>query len=126
MADSSLSISDQSGVHVVGFRDNSILDVLTIQKIGRELYELVEKDGKLKIVLDFENVRFLSSQALGVLLTLKRKADKAGAAVVLARLRPELARVFKITNLDKMFAFFDSQDAALAHFGVQPAREEKK
>lgn len=126
MAESSLSIVDQSGVHVVGFRDNSILDVLTIQKIGRELYELVEKDGKLKVVLDFDNVRFLSSQALGVLLTLKRKADKAGASVVLARLRPELARVFKITNLDKMFKFFDTQDAALAHFGVQPAGEGKK
>ena len=46
MAESSLKIDETDGVTVVGFKDASILDVLTIQKIGRELYELIEKKGK--------------------------------------------------------------------------------
>ena len=104
---SSLRLSEADGITTVGFRDASILDVLTIQKIGKELYDVVETNGKKKVILDFGDVRFLSSQALGVLLTLRRKADKAGAKVVLARIRPELARVFKITNLDKLFDFHD-------------------
>ena len=121
MAESSLKIDETDGVTVVGFKDASILDVLTIQKIGRELYELVEQKGKRSLVLDFCEVRFLSSQALGVLLTLRRKADKAQAKVVLCRIRPDLARVFHITNLDKMFEFFDATADALAHFGVTPS-----
>jgi anti-sigma B factor antagonist len=109
---SSLKVQQDEGVTTVGFRDASILDVLTIQKIGNELYNIVETDGAKKVLLDFGDVRFLSSQALGVLLTLRRKADKAGAKVVLARIRPELARVFKITNLDRLFEFFDTTEKA--------------
>lgn len=114
---SSLRIDEQDGLSIVSFRDAAILDVVTIQKIGRELYELIENDGRRKVLLDFVDVRFLSSQALGVLLTLRRKADKAGSKVVLARVRPELARVFKITNLDKLFQFFDDVEKAKAALG---------
>ncbi|GMU82001.1 MAG: STAS domain-containing protein [Phycisphaerales bacterium] len=114
MADeSSLSVQENEGVTVVGFREAAILDVVTIQRIGKELYALVETGGKKRIVLDFGDVRFLSSQALGVLLNLRRKADKAGAKVALARIRAELARVFKLTNLDKLFEFFDDTGKAV-------------
>jgi anti-sigma B factor antagonist len=108
-----LRIEHQPQVTVVGFRDASILDMLTIQRVGKELYEIVDAPRPKNLILDFAEVRFLSSQALGVLLTLKRKAEKAGIKVALAAIRPELARVFKITNLDKLFEFFDDRAAAL-------------
>ncbi|MFN0135290.1 MAG: STAS domain-containing protein [Phycisphaerae bacterium] len=111
---SALKFEDVAGVCVVGFRDASILDALTIQRIGKELYDLVEAQAKKKVVLDFGDVRFLSSQALGVLLTLRKKADKEKATICLARIRPELARVFKITQLDQLFKFHDSRDHAIA------------
>lgn len=111
---SSLKVTETDGVARVGFREASILDVLTIQKIGRELYALVEEQQRRKVVLDFADVRFLSSQALGVLVTLRRKADKAGADVCLAAVRPELKKVFEITNLHKMFKFYPSGDEAVA------------
>jgi anti-sigma B factor antagonist len=111
-----LTIKESQGVTVVSFRDASILDTVTTQRIGRELYRVVENAEKRQVVLDFASVRFLSSQALGVLLTLRRKADKAGVDVVLAGIRPELVRVFEITNLDKLFGFFDSTDDAIASF----------
>jgi anti-anti-sigma factor len=114
----SLKISDQGGVTVIGFKESGILDAATIQRIGRELYEVVEKQGRKQIILDFSNVRFLSSQALGVLLTFRRKADSAQAKVALAALRPELRRVFSVTNLDKLFTFHETKEAALAAFGV--------
>jgi len=112
------------GVTVVGFKDVSILDVVTIQNIGRELYGLVEEREKRKLVLDFSDVRFLSSQALGVLLTLRRKADQAQTEIVLCGIRKELTRVFEITNLNRLFAFFEVLEQALAHFGVSPPSEE--
>lgn len=123
MPEPSLNITDTEGVTVVGFQDNAILDTLTIQRLGHELYTLAEEPRSQQLLIDFHNIRFLSSQALGVLLTLRRKADKSGVEVVFARLRPELVRVFQITNLDKMFRFFDSHEEALAHFGVKPQEE---
>lgn len=123
MSDSTLRLDQFGEVTLVTFKDNSILDIASIQRIGRDLYELVESSEGKRIVLNFQNVRFLSSQALGVLLTLRRKAEKTKADVILAELRPELARVFKITNLDKMFKFFDGKAAALKHFGVDMPEE---
>ncbi|TWT42144.1 Anti-sigma-B factor antagonist [Phycisphaerae bacterium RAS1] len=110
----SLMVTEQEGVTLVRFRDNSILDNDTIQRIGRELGELVDS-GVQRMALDFRDVRFLSSQALGVLTTLRSRAEKAQARVVLAALRPEIVRVFKITNFAKMFSFFEDADAAVRH-----------
>lgn len=114
----SLILTQEGDITVASFRDASILDAVTIQRIGRELYALVEEDGSRRIILDFADVRFLSSQALGVLLTLRRKADQAKAEVFLAGIRDELARVFKMTNLDKLFQFYEDRTAALAKLGA--------
>lgn len=110
----SLRIEESRGVALVSFRDVPMLDTTTTQRIGRELYALVEAPTNRKVVLDFEDVRFLASQALGALLTLRRKADKADVRVAIARIRPELVRVFEITNLDKLFTFFETTDDAIA------------
>lgn len=123
MSESSFRLDEIQDVTLVTFKDNSILDVASIQRIGRELYELAESGAEKKLILNFQAVRFLSSQALGVLLTLRRKAEKTAVQIVLAELRPELARVFKITNLDKMFRFFDTKVDAFKHFGVEAPPE---
>ena len=111
---SGLKITETEGVTLVAFRDASILDAITTQGIGRQLYELVESGNHPKVVLDFANVRFLSSQTLCVLLTLRRKADKAQVKIAVACIRPELHRVFEITNLDKLFGFFETTEDAIA------------
>ena len=108
-----LHVTETDGVTVVSFANASILDVVTIQKVGGDLYKIIEDDGKRKVVLDFAEVRFLSSQALGVMLTLRRKAEKATATIAVSGLRPELARVFEITNLDKLFEFYPSSAEAI-------------
>ena len=105
-------------VTVVGFTASAILDTLHIQQIGDELYGLVDKNAGGRIVLNFAEVKFLSSQALGVLLTMRRKAEQAKTTVVIAGLRKELQKVFKITNLEKLFTFHKTKDDALEAFGV--------
>jgi anti-anti-sigma factor len=102
------------GVTVASFKGEATLDSVTTQRIGREFYAIVESGDTDKVVLDFANLQFLSSQALGVLLTLRRKAEKAGVKVAIACIRPELVRVFEITNLSTMFGFYDSVDEAAA------------
>lgn len=113
-----LLIQSVRDVTVVNFSDASILDTQQVQDIGEELYALVDKYARRKVVLDFEKVRFLSSSALGVLITLRKKADQIKGKVVLCNLRDEIRKVFKITNLDRMFEFYDSEEKALGTFGV--------
>lgn len=118
MADSHLLVEDYAGVTLVKFQDSSLLETNVIDRIGRELYALADEHDKPKLVLDFSNVKFLASHTLGVLLTLRKKSLAVSGSLVLCGLRKDLMQVFLITNLDKVFEFFDDDTAALGHFRV--------
>lgn len=116
----SLSVVDTDGVSVVNIPNGCMLDGEAIQAVGTKLFDLIDKDAKKKLLLDFADIRFMSSQVLGVLLTLRRKAEQGGATIVLTGIRAQLMRVFEITNLDTMFNFFDSREEGMAHFACEP------
>ncbi|MBN1491478.1 MAG: STAS domain-containing protein [Phycisphaerae bacterium] len=108
-------------VTIVDFRDSSILDTVQIEQIGQQLFKLVDEQARKKLVLDFETVRFLSSSALGMLITLRQKSQAIKGTMVLCNLRANLMEVFQITNLHKLFTFATDEKAALATFGVTTA-----
>lgn len=112
---SGLSVQQADGVTVLSF-GGATLDMAAIRELAAGLYEAVEHAAGGRAVLDFKNIRFLSSQALGVLLTLRRKADAAGVKVALAYVRPELRRVFAVTNLETLFKFHATCEEAIAAF----------
>ncbi len=68
-----LDIEQIGEVTVAKFVDKKILDENNIQMIGNQLFGLVEEDGRKKIVLDFTAVEYLSSAALGKLITMDKK-----------------------------------------------------
>ena len=113
-----LNIQTFKDATVVNFGATTILDTSLIERIGQELYKLVEVLDKRKIVLDFAEVKFLSSSALGMLLNLRSKAASAKGQVVICGLRDDLHKVFKITRLDKLFEFFETEEKALNAFGI--------
>jgi len=109
-----ISVSEVGDVTVVQFVDRKILDESNIQDLGRELFHLVEEDGCKKVVLNFSNVEFLSSAALGKLITLDKKSKKAGGSLKFSNIRPEIYEVFAITRLNKLFAIYDEEADAVA------------
>lgn len=115
---SNLFVQTIKTVTVVNFGDATILDSLHIERIGQELYELVDRFDRRRIVLDFSGVRFLSSQALAVLLTLRRKLEAVKGKVVICGLRPDLREIFRITKLEKIFEFQPDEERALNIFGI--------
>ena len=110
-----IDVSDVGEVSVVQFRDRKILDESNIQEMGRELFELVEQK-RAKILLNFMNVEFLSSAALGKLITLDKKMKAAKGQLKLSNIRPEIYEVFAITRLNKLFDIHDDEADALATF----------
>ncbi|MDZ4656435.1 MAG: STAS domain-containing protein [Bythopirellula sp.] len=109
-----LEVAESAQVSVVKFKDQKIIDPEAIQELGDELFTLVEKDNRQKIVLNFANVEFLSSAALGKLITFEKKTKKNGAKLILSNIAPEIFQVFAITNLDKLFTIKDNEADALA------------
>ena len=68
-----LEVSEVGDVTVVRFVDRKILDEASIQELGQELFMLVETEKRKKLLLNFAKVDFLSSAALGKLITLDKK-----------------------------------------------------
>jgi anti-sigma B factor antagonist len=83
--------------------------------MGRELFGLVDQN-RIQILLNFMNVEFLSSAALGKLITLDKKIKTAKGQLKLSNIRPEIYEVFAITRLNKLFDIHDDEADALATF----------
>ena len=111
-----LHVSEVGDVTVVRFIDRKILDEANIQELGQELFDLVEQDGRSKILLNFSSVEFLSSAALGKLITLDKKAKAHQGTLKLSNIRPEIYEVFAITRLNKLFDIKEDEADALAAF----------
>lgn len=101
------------GATVARFNDKKILDESNIQLIGDQLFSLVDDDGRNKIVLDFTNVDYLSSAALGKLITLDKKVKAAQGQLRLCCIHPDIYEVFEITRLNKIFDIRADLDEAL-------------
>ena len=67
-----LEVEHIGDVTVVNFVDRKILDEQNIQIIGEQLFSLVDEENWRKILLNFSNVEYLSSAALGKLITVRR------------------------------------------------------
>jgi anti-sigma B factor antagonist len=98
-----IDVSKVGDVTVVKFVDRKILEETGIQELGTELFSLIEHDNRRSILLNFDNVDFLSSAALGKLITLDRKMKTAQGRLKMCNIRPEILEVFQITKLNKVF-----------------------
>ena len=103
-------------ITVVKFLDKKILDEANIQELGTELFGLIEHDNRKSIVLIFTGVEFLSSAALGKLITLDRKVKAAKGRMKMSNIRPEIFEVFQITKLNKVFDIRTDESEAISAF----------
>jgi anti-sigma B factor antagonist len=111
-----LHVSEVGDVTVVRFRDNKIIEDINIQELGQELFQLIEAENRKKLLLNFASVDFLSSAALGKLITLDKKVKTNGGLLKLSNIRPEIYEVFAITKLNRLFDIKDDEVDALAAF----------
>ncbi len=111
-----LEVSEVGDVTVVRFRDRKIIEDINIQELGQELFQLVEEEKREKLLLNFLSVDFLSSAALGKLITLDKKMKAAGGTLKLSNIRPEIYEVFTITKLNRLFDIKEDEADALAAF----------
>lgn len=99
---------------VVEFRTPSLMDPIQLENIATAIYRLVDVEDHRQIVLDFEKVQYLSSQALGILMALRKKLEKLPhSSLVLCGVGPKLMELIKITRLDKLLTIKPSQKEAV-------------
>lgn len=109
-----LLVQDVEGWTVVEFKTASLMDTLELERISSVIYPLVDEQDKRLIVLDFLAVRYLSSQAIGIILTLNRKLNALDRSkLVLCGVNETLMQLLKITRLDRVLTIKPTQREAI-------------
>lgn len=112
----SLTNYTKDGILTIVFDDARILDETKLEQLGRDLIELLNKTSEERVILDFRNVKFMSSSMLGKLVQVHKKAVEFNVKLKLCNIDPQIRQVFKITRLDKLFDIEADEAAARAAF----------
>jgi anti-sigma B factor antagonist len=112
----SLTSYSKDGILTVVFVDARILDETKLEQLSRDLAEMLNKTTEERVILDFHNVKFMSSSMLGKLIQVHKKAGEFKVKLKFCSIDPEIRQVFKITKLDKIFDIEADDAAARAAF----------
>ena len=88
------------------------LDSENAPAIETELKEIVEQHPD-SVLFDLSKTGYIASAGLRVLLSTTRSIMKAGGAVALSSLTPQVRQVFEIAGFTKIFTICNSRDEAL-------------
>ena len=87
----------------VTFEDEKILEEAQIRELQKELEPVVDKNKENQLVLNFANVRFMTSAMLGLLVRIHKRVSERGGKLELRNLDNNLQKLFEITQLTKIF-----------------------
>lgn len=117
--DVEIEINIQQDTAVVLFKSAQVCGAEGIAAASRQIYDYIEKNNPKLMVVDFEQVKFFSSQVLGLLLNIRNRLKAYGGELLISAINPQLYRVFRITNLDKIFQFFPNRESAVKKIPIK-------
>jgi anti-sigma B factor antagonist len=101
-----VSVVALDGRIVLGEESNSL----------RERFKSLIAEGKKKIVLNVDKVKYIDSAGLGTLIAGHLSARNQGASVRLCNLGNKFQEVLQITKLVTVFDVYDTEAAAISSF----------
>ncbi len=101
---------------IITFTDEKILEERDIVELQESLMGVIEQSEKINLILDFSNVKFLSSAVLGLLIRVSKKVYERDGQLRLCCINPRIFEIFKITRLTKIFDILPDRASAASSF----------
>jgi anti-sigma B factor antagonist len=96
-----MKVGVSGDVMVVHFTGRKVwLDEEALDRIHDQLLALADEPSESDLLLDCGNVEYLTSMALGTLISLHKKLVACGRHLIVANLSPQVHEVFTVTKLD--------------------------
>jgi anti-sigma B factor antagonist len=108
--DLELETSERDGVAILSLRGE--IDVYTAPRMRQAIVDLVDA-GSLNIVVDMQNVDFLDSTGLGVLVEGLKRVRTRGGNLSIVITQDKILKIFDITGLNKAFPIHSTLEDAL-------------
>jgi anti-sigma B factor antagonist len=112
---SHLRIRSVDGIAVVSLVDAEIVyEEAVVHALGAEFSDILDREGCMRLLLDFRGVRYISSSMLATLAALERKVRQRGGRLRLCGLGPTLRDIFGSSHLDRLFEIDEDEQSGLA------------
>jgi anti-anti-sigma factor len=103
-------------VVVVSFQRGRIREEREILKALEDLGKYIESHPGVRLLLNLENIEYLSSAGLGNLVGLLKKSRRGNGQFKLCKLQGSIFELFEVMRLTKIFEIFDTEENALKSF----------
>ena len=97
---------------IISFTDEKILEEKDINSLQESIMSVVEQAEQINLILDFSNVKFLSSAVLGLLIRISKRIYEHNGRLRLCNIDPKIYEIFKITRLTKTFDIYKNIESA--------------
>lgn len=111
-----ISVEYAEKATIISFTDEKILEEHDIKALQESIMSVVEQTERINLILDFGNVRFLSSAVLGLLIRISKRIYENNGHLKLCNINPKIYEIFKITRLTKTFDIHKDVESATEDF----------
>ena len=107
-----ISVKYAGNATIMSFTDEKILEEKDINALQESIMSVIEQAERINLILDFGNVRFLSSAVLGLLIRISKRIHERDGQLRLCNINPKIYEIFKITRLTKTFDIYNNIESA--------------
>ncbi|MFI5378974.1 MAG: STAS domain-containing protein [Tepidisphaerales bacterium] len=108
-------VRELDGVTVVRFTNKNLTATNDLDRIASELNELLA-NGAHRMVLDFKHVEYISSAALGMMISLHKRLNDLEGGLILSH-SENIADLLRVSRTDKFFKTASDPKVAVKMFG---------
>jgi anti-sigma B factor antagonist len=109
-------LQDADDVVVLQVTRPQLTDEDNLEQLDRDFSSLTDTYHCRKIVLDLSPVAYMTSAAIGKLISFHRRLSRGGGLMVLCSLQQPVAAALSASHLTDYFAISPSPDAAMGQF----------
>ncbi|HOW69499.1 MAG TPA: STAS domain-containing protein [Phycisphaerae bacterium] len=100
-------------IGILELLDRTLVEAASLQELGVAIRRLIAKGTHHILLIDFANVAFLGSAALGILVSLRQEMEYQKGRIEICGMRKELLQILRFSQLDRLFVLYENREAAL-------------
>jgi len=86
-----------------------------IETEAAEVFDLLDKQPRRNVVIDFQQTDYYGSTALSFFVKLWKRVRQAGGEMVFCNVSDHEREILEVTKLDALWGIYPTREEALAH-----------
>jgi stage II sporulation protein AA (anti-sigma F factor antagonist) len=108
-----MSVAFESINNKLVIRINGDIDHHTCESIRQRIDNEIEKKNSKNLIFDMENVGFMDSSGVGVIIGRYKQVSSKGGVTVMINVKPQIKRVYEICGLQRIIQAYENLEQAV-------------